>query len=74
MKLSFGIIVFNALDNLPENMLELCVKNVYDYAHEIFIVEGASQVTTPGAYVDGAGYAVSETGRSIIRKIKGNYA
>ena len=41
MKISFGIIVFNGLRYLPEGLLKACIDNVYDFAHEIFIVEGA---------------------------------
>ena len=41
MKISFGIIVFNGLKYLPQGLLEACIQNVYSFAHEILIVEGA---------------------------------
>lgn len=41
MKISFGMIVFNALSILPKGMLGACIENVYDIAHEILISEGA---------------------------------
>jgi hypothetical protein len=43
IKITFGMIVFNAESILPENMLSLCVENVYPFAHEIIIVEGATK-------------------------------
>jgi len=45
MKISFGMIVFNALETLPEGMLGACLDNVYEFAHEILISEGAVQPT-----------------------------
>lgn len=51
MKITFGMIVFNAESVLPEGMLEACIKNVYDVAHEIIIVEGGTKATTH--YFDG---------------------
>jgi len=41
IKISFGMIVFNAQSILPPNMLGACLANVYDVAHEILISEGA---------------------------------
>jgi glycosyltransferase involved in cell wall biosynthesis len=46
MKITFGMICFNAINNLPEGMLEMCILNVYDIAHEIIIVEGATKAIT----------------------------
>ena len=46
MKVTFGMIVFNAESTLPKGMLESCIKNVYNIAHEIIIVEGATKSTT----------------------------
>lgn len=43
MKITFGMIVFNAEKNLPDGMLRCCIENVYDIAHEIIIVEGATR-------------------------------
>jgi len=42
MKISFGCIVFNLLDTLPKDMFRKCIESVHDFAHEIIIVEGAS--------------------------------
>jgi glycosyltransferase involved in cell wall biosynthesis len=41
LKISFGMIVFNAQSTLPTNMLSACLSNIYDIAHEILISEGA---------------------------------
>ena len=46
MKITFGIIVFNAETTLPNGMLEACIKNIYDIAHEIIIVEGATKAVS----------------------------
>jgi len=62
MKITFGMIVFNAIDNLPNGMLESCILNVYDIAHEIIIVEGATKATTH--YFDGDTSKYTIDGRS----------
>jgi len=42
MRITIGMIVFNAISVLPENMLKLCIENMYDIADEFIIVEGAT--------------------------------
>lgn len=68
MKISFGMIVFNAQSTLPNGMLEACILNVYDIAHEILIVEGATKATTH--YLDGYTTTFTEDGRSTDDTIK----
>lgn len=73
MKITFGMIVFNAESNLPDGMLEACIKNIYDIAHEIIIVEGATKAVTH--YFDGDTSKFTNDGKStdntvsIIRNI-----
>ena len=73
MKITFGMIVFNAEKNLPKGMLEACISNVYDIAHEIIIVEGATRAITH--YYDGDTSQFTDDGRSsdktvdILKKI-----
>jgi glycosyltransferase involved in cell wall biosynthesis len=49
MKFSFGMIVFNG-----DFFLRQCLDGVYDFAHEIVIVEGADAVSQPFANTDGS--------------------
>ena len=73
MKITFGMIVFNAEYTLPKGMLEACISNVYDIAHEIIIVEGATRAITH--YYDGDTSQFTDDGRSsdktvdILKKI-----
>lgn len=62
MKITFGMIVFNSEYTLPKGMLEACIKNVYDIAHEIIIVEGATKATTH--YFDGDTSLFTNDGKS----------
>lgn len=62
MKITFGMIVFNAERTLPEGMLKACIENVYDVAHEIIIVEGATKAVTH--YFDGDTSSFTEDGKS----------
>lgn len=62
MKITFGMIVFNSEKTLPKGMLEACIKNVYDIAHEIIIVEGATKAVTH--YFDGDTSPFTEDGKS----------
>jgi glycosyltransferase involved in cell wall biosynthesis len=74
MKITFGMIVFNAEKTLPKGMLEACITNVYDIAHEIIIVEGATKAVTH--YFDGDTSQFTDDGRStdntidILKSIK----
>jgi glycosyltransferase involved in cell wall biosynthesis len=68
MKITFGMIVFNAELNLPDGMLEACIKNVYDIAHEIIIVEGATKAITH--YFDGDTSQFTSDGHSMDRTIQ----
>jgi len=61
MKISFGMIVFNAQSTLPKNMLGACLGNVYDVAHEILISEGAVR---PHGGNNGDATWASDDGRS----------
>ena len=61
MKISFGMIIFNALETLPTGMLKSCLDNVYEYAHEILISEGACQPTNSN---NGDATSFSKDGRS----------
>jgi len=63
IKISFETIVFNAVSTLPKGMLELCIKNVLPYAHEIFIIEGATKAAD-GHYWDGNTLPFTKDGRS----------
>jgi cellulose synthase/poly-beta-1,6-N-acetylglucosamine synthase-like glycosyltransferase len=62
MKITFGCIVFNILETLPENMFEYCIQNIYEYAHEIIIVEGATKAISH--YWDGDTSTFTSNGRS----------
>ena len=62
MKITFGCIVFNILSTLPNNMFEYCIQQIYDIAHEIIIVEGATKATTH--YFDGNTTLFTNNGRS----------
>ena len=62
MKITMMCIVFNVLDVLPKNMLELCVQNMYDNVDEIIIVEGATKATNH--YFDGNTSLFTNDGRS----------
>ncbi len=62
MKITFGMIVFNAITNLPKDMLVSCVLNLYDVAHEILIVEGATKASTH--YFDGDTTKFTDDGKS----------
>ena len=68
MKITFGMIVFNAELNLPNGMLEACIKNVYDIAHEIIIVEGATRATTH--YFDGDTSQFTSNGHSVDKTVE----
>ena len=61
VKISFGMIVFNANSTLPPNMLGACLSNVYDFAHEILISEGAVR---PHGGNNGDATWASQDGRS----------
>lgn len=67
MKISFGMIVFNAESTLPKGMLEACITNVYDIAHEILIVEGATKAITH--YFDGDTSSFTKDGKSTDNTI-----
>jgi hypothetical protein len=41
IKISFQTIVFNGLSNAPSGLFEACLKNIYPFAHEMIIAEGA---------------------------------
>jgi hypothetical protein len=62
MKITFGCIVFNILSTLPKDMFKYCIENVYDIAHEIIIVEGATLATSH--YFDGDTLSFTKDGRS----------
>jgi glycosyltransferase involved in cell wall biosynthesis len=62
MKITFGMIVFNAESTLPSGMLEACITNVYEIAHEIIIVEGATKAVTH--YFDGDTSNFTSDGKS----------
>jgi hypothetical protein len=68
MKITFGMIVFNAEFNLPNGMIEACIKNVYDIAHEIIIVEGATRAKNH--YFDGDTSKFTFNGSSIDRTLE----
>jgi glycosyltransferase involved in cell wall biosynthesis len=67
MKITFGMIVFNAETNLPDGMLAACISNIYDVAHEIIIVEGATKATTH--YFDGDTSTFTKDGKSTDKTI-----
>lgn len=46
MKISFCMIVFNAIDSLPRDMLFSNIKRLMPYAHDMVIVEGATHAFT----------------------------
>lgn len=79
IKISFECIVFNIESILPKNMFQLCIENVYDFAHEIYIVEGATRVTNSNHYWDGDTSNFTHTGRStdktmsIIKNLQRQY-
>jgi hypothetical protein len=62
MKITFGMIVFNSISTLPKDMLVSCILNVYDIAHEIIIVEGATKAINH--YYDGDATKYTNDGRS----------
>lgn len=68
MKISFGTIVFNQ-SILPEGMFNLCIENVIPFAHEIFIVEGATKAAN-GHYFDGNTGSFTSDGRSTDNTIE----
>ena len=68
MKITFGMIVFNAEEVLPAGMLEACIRNVYDFAYEIIIVEGATRAINH--YFDGDTLPFTNDGRSTDRTIE----
>lgn len=43
IKISYMMLVFNAIRTLPKGMLEKNLRRIHDQAHEIFIIEGASR-------------------------------
>ena len=49
LKFSFLMIVFNGDDFLHQSL-----ESVYDFAHEIFVIEGAVKEAWPIANVDGS--------------------
>jgi len=62
IKITFGCIVFNTISTLPNNMLEYCIENIYDKAHEIIIIEGATK--SINHYWDGDTSFFTKDGRS----------
>lgn len=63
MKVSFGMIVFDAMNVLPAGMLRACIENVLPVAHEILIVEGATKAQGDH-YWDGDASLFTQDGRS----------
>jgi len=63
VRLSVGMIVFNTVSTLPENMMELCVRSIYPFAEEILIVEGATRASD-GHYFDGDTSSFTKDGHS----------
>lgn len=63
MKISFQMILFNAISTLPENMLNLNIENILPFAHEILIIEGATKALN-GHYFDGDTTEFTKNGRS----------
>jgi SAM-dependent methyltransferase/glycosyltransferase involved in cell wall biosynthesis len=59
----FGMIVFNA-----EFLLVPCLEQVYDFAHRILIVEGATRATTH--YYDGDAQWITSDGHSTDRTVE----
>lgn len=55
------MIVFNGLKTLPKGMLSSCIKNVYPFAYEILIAEGAVRPTSENP---GDATKMSQDGRS----------
>lgn len=43
-KISFMMLLYNGLTNLPEGMLSAAFRQVQDIAHEIYVIEGATQL------------------------------
>ncbi len=68
VKITFGMIVFNAESTLPKGMLKACIENVYDIAHEIIIVEGATRAVTH--YFDGDTSSFTNDGKSTDNTIE----
>ena len=68
VKITFGMIVFNAEKNLPNGMLSACIQNIYDFAHEIIIVEGATKAINH--YFDGDTSKFTNDGKSNDRTIE----
>lgn len=67
VKITFGMIVFNAEKNLPPGMLAACIENIYNYAHEIIIVEGATKAINH--YFDGDTSKFTNNGKSTDNTI-----
>lgn len=53
ISVSVGMIVFNGLSALPDNMLQSCIYQMYDLAKEIVIVEGATKADGKTHLFDG---------------------
>jgi len=68
MKITFGMIVFNSCSILPDNMLSLCIQNIYPFAHEIIIVEGATK--SVNHYWDGNTTSLTKNGKSTDNTIE----
>lgn len=68
VKITFGMIVFNAEKNLPNGMLSACIQNIYDFAHEIIIVEGATKAVNH--YFDGDTTSFTNNGKSNDRTLE----
>jgi len=63
MKLSVGMIVFNAVSTLPKNMLSLCIENILPFAYEVLIIEGGTKASG-GHPFDGYTGDFTKDGRS----------
>jgi len=61
VKISFQIITFNSLSILPQGMFKACLDNIYSFAHEILIAEGAVEPTFDNK---GDATSLSSDGRS----------
>ena len=69
IKISVGMIVFNAESILPYGMLHACIEQIYDIAHEIIIVEGATKADGITHRKDGDTSQFTKDGKSTDKTL-----
>ena len=68
MKITMGLIVFDAIRFLPRDMLVKCLTNMYPHMHEIIVVEGAVLART--GHFDGDTTSWTKNGKCTDSTIK----